>query len=66
MFLDVPVEELWRRIESERHRPLASDPERFRALYAERRPGYALAHYTIDADRDAAAIVDEILALSLT
>ncbi|MBI1355984.1 MAG: AAA family ATPase [Acidobacteria bacterium] len=66
VFLDVPVETLWRRIASEEHRPLASDPERFRALYAARLPLYGQAHQTIDADRDPETIVDEIFRLSLT
>lgn len=66
IFLDAPVETLWERVSGEDDRPLARDSNRFRALYAERRPLYAKAHYSIDADRDQEAIVAEILAVGLT
>lgn len=64
--LDAPVETLWERVQGEDDRPLARDSEAFRALYAKRRPLYSQAHYSIDADRDAAVIVDEILDFHLT
>ncbi len=66
IFLDAPVERLWERVRGEPDRPLARELESFRALYDERRPLYAQAHYRIDADRDADAIVAEILAVGLT
>ena len=44
-------------------RPLASDRERFRRLYQERRAAYGLAKYRIDADCEVERAVDLILAL---
>jgi hypothetical protein len=47
-------------------RPLARDPEKFRALYDARRPQYARADYRIDIHGDDCAdAVKEILALEL-
>lgn len=66
IYLDAPVEKLWQRVAGETERPLARDEGAFRALHAQREPLYAQAHYRIDADRDADAIVDEILAVGLT
>ena len=40
VLLDVDVDEAWRRVEGTA-RPLAADPDRFRALHAERGPLYA-------------------------
>ena len=54
VLLDVEVDEAWRRVEGS-GRPLAADPERFRALHAERD-----SHYTEVADgrgRDADGVV---------
>jgi shikimate kinase len=49
IFLDAPLEELFRRCEQEsRERPLRQDRERFRQLYEARRPHYAAAAMRID------------------
>jgi shikimate kinase len=60
IWLDVPVEVAQQRIAHETHRPLASDPERFRALYEARRDDYSRADYRIDADADPAVVVVRI------
>jgi shikimate kinase len=67
IWLDTPLEVIEHRIADERaHRPLARDPEKFRALYEARRPLYARADYHLQtADRDAKDIVSEILGLGL-
>ena len=44
VWLDVPADTAWQRVEPESaHRPLARDERAFRALHAERRAGYAAA-----------------------
>lgn len=49
VFLDAPVEELFRRCEREaRSRPLRRDLQQFRELYDQRRPFYATALCRID------------------
>jgi shikimate kinase len=51
VWLDVPFEVCWERIEtSEEDRPLGKDREQSRALYDRRRPVYQLAHVRIDVD----------------
>jgi len=66
IWLDAPLEVIERRIASETHRPLARDPVRLQALYADRRDAYTRADYRIATDdRDPAAIVASILALPL-
>jgi shikimate kinase len=48
VFLDAPVEELWRRCQAEEDpRPLRRDREQFRQLYEARRPGYLQANLHI-------------------
>ena len=61
IWLDAPVETLWERVRGEQHRPLASDPEKFRALYAARRNSYAQADRRADATAAPEHIVNEIL-----
>jgi shikimate kinase len=50
VFLDAPVEELFRRCQQERQveRPLRRDPEQFRRLYEARRPHYLAAALRIE------------------
>ena len=53
VFLETPVEQMFERCRPESHastenlRPLAADPEAFRALYAERLPQYQTADLTV-------------------
>jgi shikimate kinase len=53
VFLEAPIEEMMRRCgvdgdaDPENSRPLAADPESFRALYEKRLPHYRAAHVTI-------------------
>lgn len=63
VFLDAPVEELWRRSQQEAaKRPLRKDdPERFKSLFEERLPHYRKATVTIvTSGRDASSLCDEI------
>jgi shikimate kinase len=46
--LTAPVEELRRRVGNAHERPLARDPEKFRKLYEQRQPAYALADLTVN------------------
>jgi len=50
VFLDAPVEELFRRCQQERQveRPLRRDAEQFRRLYEARRPHYLAASLRIE------------------
>ncbi len=50
VWLDPPYPILWARVEGNEKRPLAKDPEKFRALYDERRSSYALASYQVTED----------------
>lgn len=64
VWLDVPFELCWQRIESARdERPLAPDFESARKLYDERRPLYQMASLRVNArgDRDADELADEII-----
>jgi shikimate kinase len=66
IWLNVPFERLAARVARHAHRPLARDPERFRALYEQRLPLYARADFKIDLDTDnAETAVEAILALGL-
>ncbi len=65
IFLDAPVEELWRRCcrqaEEAAERPLLRSADEFRKLYEARRSGYLQASLTIDtAGRTIKAIATEI------
>jgi shikimate kinase len=63
VFLDAPVEELFRRSEQpEVIRPLRRDREQFRRLYEQRRPAYLKANLRIETGgKDVGAVVEEIL-----
>lgn len=63
--LVVPDDEILRRVERNRHRPLATSPEAVRALLAERREGYR-AFTQIDASGHARAVAAEIRDLAVT
>ncbi len=66
IWLDAPFERIEKRIEGQEHRPLARDPEKFRALYEARRGGYARAEYSVDvANDDSAHAIAQIHALGL-
>lgn len=66
IWLDVPFARIEARVGRDSNRPLARDPEKFRALFEERRPLYAKADYTISFDSDYAQdAVQAILALGL-
>lgn len=65
VWLDLSADDLWARVRLETDRPLARDEERFRALYAERRPAYEQADYRVDASRTPDEIVAAILALGI-
>jgi shikimate kinase len=62
IFLDAPVEELFRRCQQEQvERPLRGDLEQFRQLYEARRPHYATARLRIEtAGKDIETIAAEI------
>ena len=62
IFLDAPVEELFRRCQQEQvERPLRGDLEQFRQLYEARRPHYAIAKLRIEtAGKDIETIAAEI------
>ena len=47
LWLDVPYQTALRRVRHNPHRPLARDETRFRALFDQRRPVYALADFHI-------------------
>ncbi len=54
------------RVDSQTHRPLARDPEKFQQLFDDRRDVYVKAEHRIEADTDdPAAIVAEILKLPI-
>jgi shikimate kinase len=61
-WLDCPFETVQRRVAPTSHRPLARDPERFAALYQERREIYGLADVRIAIDGDDPAIAVETIA----
>jgi shikimate kinase len=66
IWLDTPLEVVEKRVAQETHRPLARDPGRLRALYADRRPLYERADYRIETfDDEPGYVVSRILALPL-
>ena len=69
VWLDCPLAVIEQRIAGQAHRPLARDPEKFRALYEARKPDYARADYRVevskDASSDAADVVRQIQTLGL-
>jgi len=66
VFLDAPVDELWRRCQNEDEpddRPLRRDERQFRQLYEARRPRYMNALLLVDtAGKDVESIAAEIIA----
>lgn len=63
IWLDAPFELVEARVASQTHRPLARDPEKFAALFAERRKAYARADFRVAVSGDdplktVAAILD--------
>jgi shikimate kinase len=66
VFLDAPFEVLYARISGTAHqRPLATDFDRLRDLYEQRRPAYLLAHHTFDAsDDDPSALLTSLVQLA--
>ena len=66
VWLDCPFAMVERRVERERHRPLARDPEKLRELFAVRRGRYERADYCVAVENDDAdATAAKILALPL-
>jgi shikimate kinase len=66
IWLDCPFEMVQRRVAGDEARPLARDPEKFRALYEQRRSSYARADHRIEIrGDDCADAVKQILALGL-
>lgn len=65
IWLDCPFETALRRVAGFEHRPLAKDPEKFRALFASRREEYAKAdlRIAIDSDDPVDAVRDILKAL---
>jgi len=65
VFLDAPVEELWRRAQiAEATRPLAISENHFRQLYAARHSGYMKADYCVQTgDRKVEEVAEEIMEL---
>jgi shikimate kinase len=64
IWLDCPLPLLEARLKTTSDRPLARDPERFRKLYEDRRPGYWRADHRIQVHgNDPDAAVEQILAL---
>lgn len=62
VFLDAPVEELWRRCaQQDLERPLRRDEQQFRRLYQERRPHYRKAPWRIETSgKDIESIAVEV------
>ncbi|HEY6392543.1 MAG TPA: shikimate kinase [Bryobacteraceae bacterium] len=66
IWLDCPFPTVCRRIEDTSHRPLARDPEKFKALFEDRCAPYSRAEYRIEIDSDdPAEIVAAILKLPI-
>ena len=66
LWLDAPFELVRARVAPQTHRPLARDPVKFAALFAERRAAYEQADYRIPVeDDDERAAVAAILGLAI-
>jgi shikimate kinase len=64
VFLDAPVEELWRRAQNEGGRPLATAENQFRQLYELRRGRYMEADLRVETSgRSVAQVATEIVAV---
>jgi shikimate kinase len=66
LWLDAPFEMIQKRVPADGTRPLATDPEKFRALFDKRRSTYQLADHRIHIEsEDPEVNVDAIIALKL-
>jgi len=62
VFLDAGLDELWRRCQETSERPLRSDEQHFRHLYATRRPAYMKASVRVDTGgKDPESVAAEIV-----
>jgi shikimate kinase/3-dehydroquinate synthase len=60
VWLDIELDQAWKRVQDNQSRPLARDPKRFEQLYQERRPRYEeLADIIVPGSRSTA--IDEVL-----
>ena len=67
VWLNVPLEELWKRVSSAGHRPLVKDRAKFETLHEKRLIEYKKADFFIEAkSKDPARIANEILDLFIT
>jgi len=66
IWLDCPLEVLWRRVQRETHRPLARDRSSFEQLYEARHEGYGRADFRVEtAGEDPRPVVVTILRLPI-
>ena len=65
VYLDVPFETMWRRIQARPGRPLASGRSREEviSLFDQRRPRYEQAGHRVDGDRPPEVVADEVIKL---
>jgi shikimate kinase len=65
VYLEVPFETMWQRIQARPGRPLASgrSREEVLALFERRRPRYEQAAHRVDGDRPAELVADEVITL---
>ncbi len=65
VYLEVPFETMWQRIQARPGRPLASgrSREEVLALFERRRPRYEQAAHRVDGDRPAEVVADEVIKL---
>ena len=63
IWLDAPVEVLWRRAGEDPSRPLAMDRAEFELRFAERRPRYAECDHRVASDRPALEVAEEVARL---
>ncbi len=66
IWLDVSFDTVVDRVPADGRRPLAADREAMRALWAQRREAYSLAHYRVDADVASVSDLVEQLAVRLS
>jgi shikimate kinase len=65
VYLEVPFETMWQRIQARPGRPLASgrSREEVKFLFERRRPRYEQAAHRVDGDRPAEVVADEVMKL---
>ena len=65
VYLEVPFETMWQRIQARPGRPLASgrSREEVLSLFERRRPRYEQAAHCVDGDRPAEVVADEVIKL---